>query len=109
MSNYLHKDCNVLSMQSQWVGDSLIRTVVRHFGKRNKVMVDVTEIAPRYTSKQRALRMARDAARKVGCVSVDCLHVSDTEIVRSSRDIHTDEPTNTKIRTMTFAFDGIAE
>jgi hypothetical protein len=108
MSNFLQKDCNVLDMHSQWVGDSLIRTVVRHFGKRNKVMIDVTEFAPRHTSKQRAVRVARDAARRVGCTSVDCVNVSDIEIVRSSRNIHTDGPTNTKVRTMTFAFDGIA-
>lgn len=109
MSSFLLKDCNILELSSQWVGENLIRTRVRHFGKRNKIMVDVTEIAPRYTSAARALKAAREAARRVGCVSVDCLHVSDHEIIRSSRNIHTDEPVRTKIRTMTFAFDGIPE
>lgn len=109
MSNFLHKDCNILDMRSEWVGENLIRTVTRHFGKKNRVMVDVTEIAPHHTSKRRALIAATNAARRVGCTSVDCIHVSDMEIVRSSVKINTEEPVRTKIRTMTFAFDGIAE
>ena len=108
MSKFLQKECNILDMHSEWIGDSLIRTVVRHFGKSNKVMVDVMEFSTRYTSKQRALKTARNAARRVGCTSVDYTLVSDMEIVRSSRNIHTDEPTRTKIRTTTFAFDGLA-
>lgn len=109
MSDFLLKDCNILSLSSEWVGENLIRTRVRHFGKRNKIMVDVWEIAPRHTSAKRALKAARDAARKVGCVSVDCLHVSDHEIIRVSQKLDTDEVVRTKIRTMTFAFDGIAQ
>lgn len=109
MSHFLDKECNIIDLNSQWVGDNLIRTRVRHFGKKNKIMVDVTEIAPHHTSKNRALKAAKEAARRVGCTSVDCLHVSDNEIVRSSRNIHTDEPVRTKVRTMTFAFDGIAQ
>jgi hypothetical protein len=104
----MKKDSNIIDMESHWVGDSLIRTVVKHFGRSNKVIVNVTEFAPRYTSKQRAVKEARDAARRVGCTSVDFVNVSDMEIVRASRNIHTDEPTSTRIRTMTFAFDGIA-
>lgn len=107
MSNFLQKDCNILDMKSQWVGDSLIRTVTRHFGKKNKIMVDVTEFSPGRTSKQRALKAAQEAARRVGCQSVDCSNVCDQEIVRSSRDLHTDEPVKTKVRSMTFAFGGV--
>lgn len=102
------KDCNILDMNSQWVGDSLIRTVVRHFGKKNRIMVDVTEIAPKYTSKSRALKAARDAARRSGCLSVDCISVSDMEIIRQSQRLDSDEPVRTKVRYSSFAFDGIA-
>lgn len=109
MSNFLLKDCNILLLHSEWAGENLIRVRVRHFGKRNKVMVDVWEIAPKHTSAARALKAARAAARKVGCISVDCLHVSDQEIVRVSQKLDSDEVVRTKIRTMTFAFDGIAE
>ena len=107
MSNFLHKDCNILDMHSQWVGDSLIRTVVRHFGKKNKIMVDVMEFSPKATSKQRALKAAREAARRAGCASVDCMNVSDHETVREYRDLHTDQPVRTRVRSTTFAFDGI--
>ena len=107
MSNFLDKDCNIIDLSSQWVGENLIRTRVRHFGKKNKIMVDVTEIAPRHTSRERALKAAREAARRAGCVSVDCIHVAENEIIRSSFKIDTDEPVRTKIRTTTFAFDGI--
>lgn len=109
MSKFLFKDANILDMRSQWEGDSLIRTVTRHFGKKNKVIVDVMEISSKSTSKQRGLKAARDAARRVGCISVDCCNVCDYEIVRNSRDIRTDKPTHTKIRSMTFAFDGLPQ
>lgn len=107
MSNFLYKDSHIIDLNSQWVGDSLVRTVTRHFGKKNKIMVDVTEISRGRTSKKRAMDAARQAARRVGCTSVDCSNVRDSEIVRESMDIRTDEPTRTNIRTMTFAFDGI--
>ena len=107
MSKFLQKDCNILNMHSEWVGESLIRTVTSHFGKIDKIMVDVQEITPKRTSKQRALKAARDAARRVGCTSVDCCQVSDIEMVRQSRNIHTDEPVRTFIRTSTFAFNGL--
>jgi hypothetical protein len=108
MSKFLQKESNILDMHSEWVGESLIRTVTRHFGKKNKIMVDVMEFSPKATSKKRALHAATNAARRVGCVSVDCCNVGDTEIVRQYRDIHTDKLTRTRIRSMTFAFDGVA-
>lgn len=107
MSNFLHKDSHILDLHSQWVGDSLIRTVTRHFGKKNKIMVDVMEFSPKATSKRRALNAAREAARRAGCLSVDCSSVSDSEIVRQYRDLHTDQPVRTRVRSTTFAFDGI--
>lgn len=108
MSSFLTKDSNILDMHSQWVGESLIRTVTRHFGKKNKIMVDVMEISPKHTSKERALKAARDAARRSGCASVDCCIVSDQEIVRESHNLHTNEPVKTKVRSITFAFNGVA-
>lgn len=107
MSNFLTKSSNIIDVHSQWIGDSLIRTTVRHFGKRNKIMVDVQEISPRHTSKQRATKAAVDAARRVGCTSVDYCNVSDTECIRESRDLHTDKPVRTRVRSMTFAFNGL--
>lgn len=102
------KSENIIDIKSQWFGEhSLIRTVTRQIGKRNRIIVDVTEISSRSTSKLRARKAATDAARRVGCPSVDCLNLSDHEIIRDSRNIHTDEPCRTRIRTMTFAFDGI--
>lgn len=99
---------NIIDMRSQWIGEhSLIRTVTRHVGKRNRIIVDVTEISSRSTSRLRARKAATEAARRVGCPSVDCLNLSDQEIVRDSRNIHTDKLCRTKVRTMTFAFDGI--
>lgn len=109
MSKFLHKDVNILDMHSQWVGDSLIRTVARHFGKKNRIMVDVTEIAPKHTSKERAAKAAKEAARRAGCLSVDCITVSDMEIIRKSQRLESDETVRTKIRTSTFAFDGLPE
>lgn len=109
MSNFLNKQSYIIDLHSQWVGDSLIRTVTRHFGKKNKIMVDVTEFSPQHTSKERAQRAAKDAARRVGCLSVDCCNVRDDEIIRQSYDLHTNKPVNTKIRTTTFAFDGLPE
>lgn len=104
----MSKAGNIIDMRSQWVGDhSLIRTVTRHVGKRNRIIVDVTEISSRSTSRLRAKKAATDAARLAGCPTVDCVNLSDNEIVRDSRNIHTDKPCRTKIRTMTFAFDGI--
>lgn len=107
MSNYLTKNANILDMQSQWVGDSLIRTVTRHFGKKNKIVVDVTEISPQHTSKQRARQAAINAARRVGCSSVNYIQLNDQIITRKSRNLHTDEPVGTRVRSMTFAFDGV--
>lgn len=109
MMQRLPKDCNIIDMNSQWVGDSLIRTVVRHFGKKNRIMVDVQEIAPQHTSRQRAIKAARDAARRAGCLSVDCISVSDMEIVRQSLRLDSDEPVRTKVRSSTFAFDGLPQ
>lgn len=103
----LHRQGSIVDMKSQWVGESLIRTVTRHVGKKNKILVEVTEYAPRHTSKRRASKLAMEAARRVGCPSVDSITLSDQEIVRESRNLHTDEPVRTKIRSTTFAFDGV--
>lgn len=108
MSNFLDKDCHILDMHSEWVGDSEMRVRVRHFGKKNRIMVDVTELAPHHTSKIRAAKVATSAARKVGVPNVDFVTVSDFETVRVSYRIHSDNTkVRTKVRSMTFAFDGI--
>ena len=108
MTTIRNRNGEIIDLRSQWVGDSLIRTVTRQFGKRNKIMIDVMEYAPQHTSKKRALKAARDAARRVGCVSVDCTSVADNEIVRQAKRLN-GEQVITKIRSTTFAFDGIAE
>lgn len=103
----MNKNHNVIDMHSQWVGKSLIRTVTSRYGRKNKIVVEVTEISSSSTSKLRAFKAATEAARRVGCTSVDCNNLSDYEIVRESRNIHTDKPCRTKIRSMTFAFDNV--
>lgn len=103
----MNKNHRVIDMHSQWVGKSLIRTVTSKYGKKNKIVVEVTEISEVATSKLRALKAATEAARRVGCTSVDCNNLSDQEIVRESRNLHTDKLCRTRIRSMTFAFDGI--
>lgn len=69
-------------------------------------MVDVTKLHVVRQAK-RAINAGVKLLAGIGCISVDCSNVSDSEIVRESMDIRTDEPTRTNIRTMTFAFDGI--
>lgn len=108
MAAIRNRNGEIIDLRSQWVGDSLIRTVTRQFGKRNKILIDVMEYAPRHTSKKRALSAAREAARRVGCVSVDCTSVSDNEIVRQAKRLNGEQAT-TKIRSTTFAFGGVAE
>lgn len=107
MSKFLLKDANIIDMHSQWIGESLLRVVVRHFGKKNRIMVDVQEFTAKRTSKARALKVATQAARRVGCASVDCITVSDMEFFRKSRRIETNEEVKTSVRHITFAFDGI--
>ena len=109
MSKFTRSRENILDMHSQWVGESFIRTVVRHYGKKKRIMVDVMEYSPKYTSKQRGFAAAKEAARRVGCSTVDCCNVRDDEIVRVSQRLDSDEPVRTKIRSMSFAFDGIAQ
>lgn len=101
-----YKKSLIIDMKSQWVEDSLIRTVTRHYGHRNRIVVDVTEYAPQQTSKRRVLKVASEAARRVGCSSVDCITLSDEETTRNSFKINTNEPVSTKIRNTTFVFDG---
>lgn len=105
----LVKNYRIIDMHSQWVSSSLIRTVTRQLTAANKVLVEVQEISDKGTSKQRALRAARDAARRVGCLSVDCCIVADMEMVKHSYDLHSEKPVRTKVRTSTFVFSGIAE
>lgn len=105
MKNNLYKKSLIIDMKSQWVGESLVRVVTRKVGNRDKILVDVTEHAPETTSRKTAQRLAMEAARRVGCGSVDSVTLSDQEIVRRSFKINTDEPVSTKVRTMTFAFD----
>lgn len=109
MNYRMTKQSGILDIYSQWVGESLIRTTVRQLGKKNKIVVDVQEIAPRHTSKQRAAKAAMDAARRVGCMSVDYSNVSDTETIRKSHRLDTDELVRTKVRTMTFVFNGLPQ
>ena len=103
----MNRNAKVIDMHSQWIGESLIRTVTRHVGKKNKIVVDVTEFTPHATSKRRAYIVASEAARRVGCSSIDAVSLSDTETVRESHDLHTNEPTRTNVRTVSFAFDGV--
>lgn len=98
---------SIFELHSEWVNGSLIRTITRQVGKKNKILVDVIEVSEKSTSKQRALNAAIAAARRVGCVSVDCTKISDNEIVRNSFDLHTDRPVKTKVRSITFAFSGV--
>lgn len=109
-STDLDKDYRVISLYSEWIGGSEMRVKVRYFSKKNSILVDVTELSTKFTSKKRALKAATNAARKVGVPNIDCIHVSDFEFVRNSCKLDDNfTPTRTLVRQTTFAFDGIVE
>lgn len=104
MANFLDKDQNLLTLHSEFVGDSWVRVRVRNYGKdSNKILVDVTEYTCHRTSMARALRIARQEARKVNVSSMDCSLIRDDEIDRKAT-----KPDGTKvaihIRQTCFAF-----
>lgn len=106
MSKFLDKDANILDLRSEWIGSSELRIRTRHFGKKNRIMIDVTELSPKYTSRQRATKVARDAARRVGA-SADYIIVAEYETFRLSQRLDSEQVFRTRVRNTTFAFDGI--
>ena len=106
MSKFLEKDCNIIGLHSEWIGGSELRVRTRHFGKKNRIMIDVQELSPKETSRQRATKVARDAARRVGA-SADYIVIAEYETLRLSQRLDSDKVYRTKVRNTTFAFDGI--
>ena len=53
---------SVVDMRSEWIGDSLMRAIVRRH--ENKFVIEVMELTEARTSKQRAVDFARTMARK---------------------------------------------
>ena len=107
MSKFLDKDSNILELHSEWIGGSEMRIRVRHFGNKNRIMIDVTELSPKQTSRQRATKVARDAARRVGAASTDYIIVAEYETFRLSQRLDSEQVFKTRVRNTTFAFEGI--
>src|ERR1700751_1510693 len=97
----------IISMASQFIGDSQFQVVVRFHGRRNKIMVDVTEITCHRTSKARAFRVARQHAEKVGIASADSSIISDVQSERKATRLD-DTPVAVQIRRICLAFAGVS-
>lgn len=109
MSQDKSKETGLVSMHSEWVGKSYVRTVARRVGKSATLMVDVTEYADR-PSKKRASAAARHAAREASATPVKAPAGSvifEHESVRQTNRLDEDGnlvPLRTRMRTTTFAF-----
>ena len=109
MSQDKSKETGLVSMHSEWVGKSYVRTVARRVGKSATLMVDVTEYADR-PSKKRASAAARHAAREASATPVKAPAGSvifEHESVKATNRPDNDGnlvPLRTRMRTTTFAF-----
>lgn len=105
MSQDKSKETGLVSMHSEWVGKSYVRTVARRVGKSATLMVDVTEYADR-PSKQRAATVAKQAARSAGTSGAASV-IFEHESVKATNRLDDDGnlvPLRTRMRTTTFAF-----
>ena len=116
MSQDKSKETGLVSMYSEWVGKSYVRTVARRVGKSATLMVDVTEYADR-PSKKRASVAARRASAAVKLSELDAGRsasrpsagtvIFEHESVKQTNRLDEDGnlvPLRTRMRTTTFAF-----
>jgi hypothetical protein len=106
MTKFLEKECNIIGLHSEWIGGSELRVRTRSFGSKNRIMIDVLELSPKETSKARATKVARAAAKLVGA-SADYIIVAEYETCKFSQRLDSDKVYRTKVRHTTFAFGGI--
>jgi hypothetical protein len=94
-------------MGSEFIDDSQLHVRVRYHGKRDKLMVDVTEITRHRTSKARAGKAARNRVKPYGVSSMDYSIICDTQYDRKVTLLDGTKSV-VHIRHMCFAFAGIS-
>lgn len=96
----------LIGLHSEFVGKSEMRVKTRRVGNSAVVMVDVTELGPS-TSKRRAEKAARDAARLAGIASTGHA-IFDYETSRSANRLdprgYAIPTAPIRVRNMSFAF-----
>ncbi|QDH84913.1 hypothetical protein SEA_Phreeze_49 [Mycobacterium phage Phreeze] len=99
----------LVSLTSEWVGDSYLRVRTRRVGRSGTLMVDVAEYAAR-PSKKRALDIARKAARQSSATPLRGATGSvifEHETVKATNKLDPEgnvTPIRTRVRNTTFAF-----
>jgi hypothetical protein len=80
------QESKLISLHSEWIGESQMRIRVRYIGKARKLLVDVWELcdARHRTSMTRARTVARAAARLNGAQSMDMSLLLDFETNRKA-------------------------
>ena len=85
MTHMADKESKLISLHSEWIGDSQMRVRVRYIGRKRTIVVDVWEFcdACHRTSMTRARTVARKASRANGA-SVDGVLLMDYETERKA-------------------------
>ena len=80
------QESKLISLHSEWIGESQMRIRVRYIGKARKLLVDVWEFCDsrHRTSMTRARTVARAAARLNGAQSMDMSLLLDFETNRKA-------------------------
>ena len=86
MKHIADQESKLISLHSEWIGESQMRIRVRYIGKDRKLLVDVWELcdARHRTSMTRARTVARAAARLNGAQSMDMSLLLDFETNRKA-------------------------
>ena len=96
----------LVEFHSEWIDDSWMRVSVKKIGKETdnkKLSITVTEMTAARTSKKRAVKMACEAARRLGVPSVDHVLLHDYESVRKTQTFE-GETLSTNVRQTVFVF-----
>ena len=86
MKHIADQESKLISLHSEWIGESQMRIRVRYIGKARKLLVDVWEFCDsrHRTSMTRARTVARAAARLNGAQSMDMSLLLDFETNRKA-------------------------
>jgi hypothetical protein len=95
----------LLSLRSEWIGESQMRIRTRWVGKKKKIVVDVWELTTdrHRTSMARARKVAREAAIRARADTTEYCLLLDQEIHRKATRF-TGEKVLVKVRQTSFAF-----